>query len=61
MQMFVLNVQVLIDVIVYKGLGIAWATSLLGFVTIGLMPIPWVLFKFGHKIRENSNYDTIKA
>jgi hypothetical protein len=27
-----------------KKLGTAWATNLLGFVTITLMPIPWVLF-----------------
>jgi hypothetical protein len=46
---------------VYARLSIPWATSLLGFITIALMPIPWVLFKFGHKIRVKSKYDTIKA
>ncbi|MCJ1247685.1 hypothetical protein MMC30_004900 [Trapelia coarctata] len=45
----------------YNKLGIAWATSLLGFISIGLLPIPWVLFKYGPRIRAMSQYDTIKA
>ena len=45
----------------YERLGIDWATSLLGFLTIVLMPIPWVLFKFGHSIRGRSKYDTLKV
>lgn len=45
----------------YEKLGINWATSLLGFITVALMPIPWVLFKFGHAIRGKSQYDTLKA
>ena len=46
---------------VYNRLGIAWATSLLGFISIGLLPIPWVLFKYGPRIRAKSNYEAIKA
>lgn len=45
----------------YKKLGIAWATSLLGFVSVALLPIPWVLFKYGHKIRAMSSYPTCPA
>ena len=45
----------------YETLGIAWATSLLGFVSIALMPIPWILYKYGPQIRAKSRYDTIKA
>jgi hypothetical protein len=44
----------------YEGMGIGWATSLLAFVTVALMPIPWVLFKFGHSIRSRSSYDTLR-
>lgn len=40
----------------YEALGVAWATSLLGFVTIALMPLPWVLLKFGPVIRRKSKY-----
>ena len=45
----------------YEKLGIGWATSLLGLITVALMPLPWVLFKFGQPIRARSMYDTLKA
>jgi multidrug resistance protein len=45
----------------YEGLGIDGATSLLAGVTVLLMPIPWVLFKYGQAIRGKSSYDTIKV
>ena len=45
----------------YEKLGVDWATSLFCFVTIGLLPIPWILFKFGPKIRARSAYETTKA
>jgi hypothetical protein len=45
-------------VIVYNKLGIAWATSLLGFISIALLPVPWVFFKYGKKIRSYSHYET---
>ena len=47
--------------LVYNRLGIAWATSLLGFLSLTMLPIPWVLFRFGPQIREKSHFDTIKA
>ncbi|KAL5413800.1 hypothetical protein PMIN06_009394 [Paraphaeosphaeria minitans] len=40
----------------YEGLGIGWATSLLGFLSILMLPIPWVLFKYGPAIRKRSQY-----
>ena len=46
----------LFTVQMYKRLGIPWATSLLGVITIAMLPIPWVLFKFGPKIRARSAY-----
>jgi hypothetical protein len=45
----------------YRGLGIGRATSLLGFVTVALMPVPWVLFKYGKEIRGRSSYETLKV
>ncbi|KAG8630705.1 hypothetical protein KVT40_002324 [Elsinoe batatas] len=45
----------------YRALGIEWATSLLGFVSVVLVPVPWVLFYFGSKIRKRSSYDTVKV
>jgi hypothetical protein len=45
----------------YEKLGIDWATSLLGFCAVALMPVPWVLFKYGATIRSKSHFETIKA
>ncbi|KAI0451565.1 MFS general substrate transporter [Xylaria acuta] len=40
----------------YQNLGVAWASSLLGFISIALLPLPWLLFKFGKFIRNKSKY-----
>lgn len=40
----------------YEGLGIPWATSLLGFLSLTLVPIPFAFFKWGPRIRANSKY-----
>jgi hypothetical protein len=45
----------------YRNLGIDWATSLLAFISVALLPVPWVLFKYGKVIRERSKYDTLKV
>jgi MFS transporter, DHA1 family, multidrug resistance protein len=34
----------------------AWALSVFGFIGFAFMPIPFVLFYFGKKLRENSRY-----
>jgi hypothetical protein len=44
----------------YQALGVAWATSLLGFISVVLLPIPWVFFKYGPAIRGKSRYDVVK-
>ncbi|KAF4438015.1 hypothetical protein F53441_12867 [Fusarium austroafricanum] len=44
----------------YQTLGIDWATSLLAFIALALLPVPWVLFKFGPKIRAKSSYETVQ-
>ncbi|RTE76321.1 hypothetical protein BHE90_009204 [Fusarium euwallaceae] len=45
----------------YEKLGVDWATSLLGFVSLLLLPVPWVLFRYGHIIRSKSQYETIQV
>lgn len=35
----------------YKKLGIGWASSLLSFLAIAFIPIPFVLYQYGKKIR----------
>ena len=37
-------------------LGFDWAASLLAFLTTGLIPIPWVFFKWGPYLRSKSPY-----
>ncbi|WPH01414.1 Hypothetical protein R9X50_00425900 [Acrodontium crateriforme] len=51
----------LFTVQMYTTLGTAWATSLLGFLSILMLPIPFVFFKFGPKIRGKSQFNTSKA
>ena len=37
----------------YNKLGVAWASSLLGFLAIAFLPIPWVLYYYGEGLRKN--------
>lgn len=48
----------LFTVQMYERLGIGWASSLLGFIAVALLPVPWVLFRFGRRIRAKSKYET---
>ncbi|RYP81893.1 hypothetical protein DL770_005749 [Monosporascus sp. CRB-9-2] len=43
----------------YQKLGVEWATSVLGFLTIAMMPFPFVLFKYGRALRTRSGYETV--
>lgn len=40
----------------YSKLGVAWATSLLGFVSVACLPIPFALLYFGPWIRKRSPF-----
>ncbi|WPH05002.1 MFS general substrate transporter [Acrodontium crateriforme] len=40
----------------YRDLGVKWATSLLGFIALGLMPVPVLFFTFGERIRKMSRF-----
>lgn len=40
----------------YSNLGTGWASSLLGFILILFMPIPWALRYFGPELRSRSIY-----
>lgn len=37
----------------YNALGLGWGTSLLGFIAVAFIPIPFVFWKFGQRIRES--------
>jgi MFS transporter, DHA1 family, multidrug resistance protein len=38
----------------FDAMGINWAASLLGFVSLVLVPVPLILLKYGYKLREKS-------
>ena len=40
----------------YEGLEIPWATSLLGFLSLTFVPIPFAFYKWGPRIRASSKY-----
>lgn len=40
----------------FQTLGYPWATSLLGFLTLVMLPFPYVFFKFGKRLRAKSRY-----
>ena len=37
----------------YQALGLGWGNSVLGFIAIGLIPAPLLIYKFGGKKRKN--------
>ncbi|KAN0076102.1 Major facilitator superfamily domain containing protein [Elaphomyces granulatus] len=51
----------LFGVQMYNRLGYQWATSLLAFLTLAMLPFPYIFFRFGSRIRKKSRfaaYDT---
>ena len=40
----------------YHNLGVAWATSLLGFLTVAFLPVPILFYVYGKKLRGLSRY-----
>lgn len=40
----------------YEGLGVQWASSLLGFVCLALVPAPILFYVFGKQIRRKSKF-----
>jgi hypothetical protein len=35
----------------YATLGLGWGNSLLAFIAVALIPVPFAIFKYGHRIR----------
>ncbi|KAI1290553.1 major facilitator superfamily domain-containing protein [Xylaria venustula] len=40
----------------YVAAGYQWASSVLGFVTLALMPLPFIFFKVGKRLRQKSKF-----
>lgn len=50
----------LFTITMYERLGIGWATSVMAFLSVCMIPIPWVLYRWGPKIRAASSFETIR-
>lgn len=46
----------LFAVAMYHTLGVDWATSLLGFLTVVFLPVPVLFYVYGQKIRRMSKF-----
>lgn len=42
----------------YETLGFQWASSLLAFLTLAMVPFPFLFFKYGKRIRARSRHAT---
>lgn len=40
----------------FETLGVDWAGSLLGFLAVAFMPIPFLFYLYGEKLRKGSRY-----
>lgn len=40
----------------YRNLGTSWATSLLGFLCVALVPAPFIFYKYGEALRRKSKF-----
>lgn len=43
----------------YNSLGPGWASSIVGFITLAALPIPWLFYLFGAKIRQRDPYASL--
>ena len=43
----------------YNTLGVGWGNSLLGFIAVAFMPVPFIFWKFGERIR-NSKFSSVQ-
>ncbi|KAH7007780.1 major facilitator superfamily domain-containing protein [Ilyonectria destructans] len=48
----------LIQIPMYDKLGYQWGTSVLAFLTVAMMPFPWLFFKYGKTLRLKSRFAT---
>lgn len=46
----------LFGVQMYEKLGYQWASSVLAFLTVAMLPFPYIFFRYGKQIRGKSRY-----
>jgi DHA1 family multidrug resistance protein-like MFS transporter len=42
----------------YKGIGVHWTMTLMGSLAVLLVPVPWLLLRYGDKVRARSKFAT---
>lgn len=42
----------------FVNMGIGWGSSIIGFIALGMIPIPFYFFKFGYRIRMKNPYSS---
>ena len=45
----------------YEGMGVNWASTLIGGIALSLLPIPFLFYKYGPRIRARSNFSPSKV
>jgi hypothetical protein len=40
----------------YQKLGLGWGNSLLGFIATAMIPIPYLFYKYGERIRKDPRF-----
>lgn len=40
----------------YQNLGLGWGNSLLGFIALAMVPLPFVFLKYGERIRTSPRF-----
>lgn len=40
----------------YNKLGLGWGNSLLAFIALGLVPVPFVFIRYGERIRKSPRF-----
>jgi hypothetical protein len=43
----------------YATLGLGWGNSLLGFIAVAMLPIPWLFYKYGERIRTHPRFQIV--
>jgi hypothetical protein len=38
----------------YNKLGYGWGNSVLGFIAVGFLPLPFIFYRYGQRIRETN-------
>ena len=40
----------------YSALGVGWGTSVLGFISLAMIPLPFIFIRYGERIRQSKAF-----